>query len=73
MVSWRWVSRRCRLSGAGEGLLGGALAGEFSRRCAGCGASGIASHGQDYVAEAMDLFYRVVMHERHPDRPGVRV
>src|SRR5580704_1731861 len=62
------VSRRCRFSGAGE-----ALAVELSRTCAGRGASGIAAHWQDYVAEAMDFFYRVVMHERHADRPRLRV
>src|SRR5580704_15011933 len=68
MVSWRWVSRRWRFSGAGE-----TLTREFSRRCAGCGASGMAAHWQDYVTEAMDFFYRVVMHERHANRPRLRV
>src|SRR3984957_7635748 len=68
MVSWRGVSRRCRFSGGDE-----TLAGELSRRCAGRGASGIAAHWKDYVAEAMDFFYSVVMYKRHADCARLRV
>src|SRR5579863_4996996 len=68
MVSCRWVSRRWRFSGGVE-----TLAGELSIRCAARGTSGIAAHWHDYFAEAMDFFYRVVMHERHADHPRLRV
>src|ERR1700731_746288 len=73
MVSWRWVSRRCRFSGGGEALAGCMPAPGPSRICAGGGASGIAAHWQDYVAEAMDFFYGVVMYERRADHASFGV